>query len=185
MQPPQKYQCRFKECPSTLYYEYDPNIKRFIVFYNEEEHREHDNDPKTSGIHPIIKQVIKDNVNLNCTPQLMLDYLRVKYRNNEQGALVPNYRQIANFMTTIKRDTKFLLTTASVGSINEWCHERTNIPEDFDQIFIRNTEITSSNLTVMLTSKRLLSTCKLTKHLLADATYKLVKSSILFYYYII
>ena len=62
-------------------------------------------------------------------PKLILAKLR------DKGIIVKNKAQVSNYIKTLKQK-KYGRTTISLGEFEQWCQDRTVIPDDEDKGFI-------------------------------------------------
>ncbi len=95
----------------------------------------------------------------------------------ESGLEPPSIIQLRNFLITMKTE-KFGKTSISLGELESWCKESSQIPEDEDVPYIvsyfAKTEEEPITFGFFASTKRLLGHAKDAKIVHADATYKLI-----------
>ena len=95
---------------------------------------------------------------------------------NSEGLTVPSYSQVNNFLSHHRRLTLGSIAMTLRERIN-WAQLNSNVPADFDDVFVSETEYTMKPLkfSMFMTTRRLLELGKhINRHLLSDATYKLI-----------
>ena len=92
------------------------------------------------------------------------------------GLKPPKKTQLNNFLRKVRK-YKTSMQGSTLNELKTWCTEHMQIPEDDDTVFVGAFEIEplpSQLFRVFLTTKRLISFALKNKHILADATYKLI-----------
>ena len=91
----------------------------------------------------------------------------------------PPKTQISNFLKIIRKKRKITPNT-TLNHFKNGCEKHATIPSDEDEVFVGSFELNALSeqlFRVFLTTKRLLSICLNSKHILADATYKLTSEN--------
>ena len=145
------------------------------VFTNNIDHDHTWADETIWGISKKIKLVINDLYDSGVIkPQLIMYELR------RRAVDEPTLKQLENYLRVYKCK-KHGKTEISYYDLDVWCSKRTKIPEDLHEVFVIGDEIiideidsSKSIFRVSVSTRFLLELGLKTRHLAADATYKLI-----------
>ena len=177
----QYYRCKkakkSKKCSARYFILYHSNNLKATVYKTAAEH-DHINSDKlgvSEETKEIIEQLVKDGIR---KPNRILAALEAR------KVTIPKKSQLVNFIANYKR-REYGEHTISLGELEEWCVKNSVIPEDENTAFVSNymvsdnefdddEDVSSDFFGVFITTKRLLDIASRSKHIHADATYKLI-----------
>ncbi|CAF3862535.1 unnamed protein product [Rotaria sp. Silwood1] len=179
------YRCRKSkrrgvQCSAGICLLYHSDSDKVTMYKTEAEHDHVADD--VHGIDLNVKQCIEELYKDGITkPKLILRALQSRQLK------VPTYAQLNNYLAYYKRK-KYGSYTISLGELDQWCQNNSNVPTDENQAFVVSYKIlyddededegeddTNGNVfRLFISSVRLLNIGSAASHINADATYKLV-----------
>jgi hypothetical protein len=187
-----KPKLRGQQCPAGVYLLFDNRNTEVVLFRADNPHDHNGLQPKI-GLSEEAKGEIQRLFDLKQKPKLILAKLR------EKGIQVSNKSQITNYLKKLKQQ-KYGQNTISLGTFEQWCKDRSDVPDDEDKGFVAGyyvcyddddddgddgeekdddedideNENDGKKYRAIFTTKRLLRLAVLSNKIHADATYKLV-----------
>ncbi|CAF3898545.1 unnamed protein product [Rotaria sp. Silwood1] len=170
-----KVKRRGPQCSSSVSLLYHTDSDKVTMYRTEADHDHNDNE--VHGIANDVKQCIEELYNDGIKkPKLIIRALQSRQLK------VPTYAQLNNYLGYYKRK-KYGSHTISLGELDQWCQDNSNVPSDENKAFVVSYKIlyddedvddTSGRIfRLFLSSVPLLNIGSVASHIEADATYKL------------
>jgi hypothetical protein len=177
-----KVKSRGRQCDAGLYLFHDATNNEIVLFRCDAEHTHDDLDSLNSKMSLELQKEIKNLHEFKLKPKAILEAL------HEKQFQVPSIVQLKYFLTKIKKEN-YGPTTISLGELEQWCLESSQIPQDLDTPFVVSYEVIYDDefgddedvdgqdgprLRFFISTQRLLTMASTSVNIHADATYKLV-----------
>ncbi|CAF2911546.1 unnamed protein product [Rotaria sp. Silwood2] len=178
------YRCRKAkrhglQCSSSISLLHHADSDKVTMYRTEADHDHYDNE--AHGIAKDVKQCIEELCNDGIKkPKLIIRALQSRQLK------VPTYAQLNNYLGYYKRK-KYGSHTISLGELNQWCQDNSNVPSHENKAFVVSYKIlyddeeyedvddTSGRIfRLFLSSVRFLNIGSVASHINAGATFKLV-----------
>jgi hypothetical protein len=170
------YRCKYakargEQCAIALFLLYESNNESVSVFKNDKNHNH--SEIKNKAMQPIGEEVLKlieKSVKERVKPKAL------KRKLTESGLEVPSNNQLRNVTIKIKQ-TLFGSQKISIGELEAFLTEKSEVPQDEDTAFIVGFEIEKEDnvdFKFFVSTKRLLSNAINARVIASDATYKIV-----------
>ena len=174
----QNYLCKFhksSECKAKCYllFHNDSNCVSLLKSYQHNEHEKNSD----RGILEKFKNAIDEIYEIYKKPSQIKRQMVNKFQNEEKESL-PSEQQLVNYLK-YKRIKAGVKPSLNLGELEQWCLNHISIPDDPDAMFVKRsfTVVPKTHKVLFylfFTTKRLLEITKKSKHICADATYKLL-----------
>lgn len=165
-------------CKAMIYLHYLA-ISSEVVLYRADTQHDHSSNLGLQRITDELKEAIKEAYENGKKPKQIIEVLH-------PGFPYLQLKQISNIISLIKK-IKYGKTSISLGELNEWCQTNSNIPDNADEPFVTEYNISQtidifpenskheddSSFRFFVSSKRLLWNMSYSEKLHIDATYKL------------
>ena len=164
----QYFKCNFPACSVRAFILHDTEDNKVIIFRSNNSHENHEKKQNKIGLDQDVKDKIKEyyTVRKITKPSMIQENLKVDFPEREAST-----EQIKNYLYNFK-NALYGSPNISLGDLEQWCQDRSKISSDMDQIYVKHkveaSAIDSIQFYVFATTKRLISICKLTNHILAD-----------------
>jgi hypothetical protein len=124
-----KVKSRGRQCDAGLYLFHDATNNEIVLFRCDAEHTHDDLDSLNSKMSLELQKEIKKLHEFKLKPKAILEAL------HEKQFQVPSIVQLKYFLTKIKKEN-YGPTTISLGELEQWCLESSQIPQDLDTPFV-------------------------------------------------
>jgi len=169
-----------EQCPAGIYIHIINSSEDIDLFRTAEGHN-HNNLDAINRLSSELKEEIEMLFHLNVKPKRILEKLK------EKGLVPKNKSQVSNYLNKLKEKI-YGPNKISLGELEEWCINHSEIPDSDDKAFVISYVINYSDkdeyngdddgdvsqFRVFISTKRLLKVALHSKIVHADATYKLV-----------
>jgi hypothetical protein len=176
-----KVKLRGQQCDAALHILYDATSDDVIIFKTSNDHTHAMNNLRNEQFTETTKLEIIKLVELKLKPKAILQALLEK-------GVTAKMSQLRNYLANYKRK-KYGSSTISLGELEHWCEQTSNIPDEEDVPFVVSYVIIydeecdddeeaddeeRSKFRIFISTKRLLKHASGAKKLHVDATYKLI-----------
>ena len=160
------YTCTISSCPSKCYILCGDSTD---IYRSNDKHLNHEKSKR--GLDDKTKECIAKIYETGTTLPL-----QILYQLKQQHDISVSKTSLANYLVSYKKK-KFGNSTIYLHEVEEFCEKYNHVPVSEDEVFVSNYSIDEieASFIIFLTTKRLLGLVKFnSKHVCADATYKLV-----------
>lgn len=161
------------QCAAQVYLLFEASSDAVLLYRVDSSHNHDSIDNRSDyGISNEVKSEINKLFDLHMKPKAILNSLR-----RVEGIKVPTIKQLNNYLSD-RRRIKYGSSTISLGELERWILDHSNIPENIHEVFVISYYIFEGEpptFRFVLSTKHLLQLAAYSaKNIHADATYKLI-----------
>lgn len=174
-----EYRCtaakyRVNECPSGIYLLYHADSTKVSLFETRSDHANHVTDPSrglSAEMKLFVKEKFEDGIR---KPNEILNVMRMRKMTE------PCKSKLVTYLKQLR--TEILgPSTISAPELRKWCAERNTVPTEDDEAFVlqynvvaESSKIEEQDVQIVISTKRLLRTLKMSPLVQIDASYKVI-----------